>query len=94
MSQTVKEILAQIDALTPEEQGELAYAFLCSFEPSPEVTSAWEVEVTRRLQEVRTKKEQGIPAKDLFAELRQKMHMNGEHLLITPNDERISHLRR
>ena len=72
MSRTVEKIIAQIDALTPDERGELAYAFLCSFEPSPEVSSAWEAEVNRRLREMHAHKQSGIPAKELFAQLRQR----------------------
>ena len=72
MSQTVEKIIAQIDALTPEERGELAYAFLSSFEPCADATAAWEAEVARRLKDVRANKQRGIPAQELFAELRQR----------------------
>ena len=72
MTQTVERILAQIDALSLEEQGELAYAFLCNFEPNPEIESAWEAEVQRRWTQVRDQKQKGTPAAELFAELRQR----------------------
>ena len=73
MSHAVEQILAQIDALSPSERSELAYAFLCSLERSEEIDKAWEAEVTRRLQDTRTMKQQAIPAQELFAELRQRV---------------------
>jgi putative addiction module component (TIGR02574 family) len=72
MTPIVERIIAQIDALTLDERGELACAFLCSLEPSEEVTSAWESEVHRRLIDTWNQKQKGIPAKELSAELRQR----------------------
>jgi len=72
MTHAVEHILAQIEALTHDERGEFAHAFLASFEPTDEITSAWEAEVNRRLIDVRAQIEKGIPAKELFAELRQR----------------------
>ena len=72
MTQAVRHIIAQIDSLSNDERAELAYEFLGSFEADPEVTCAWEEEVKRRFDEVRTNKVRGIPANELFAELRQR----------------------
>jgi putative addiction module component (TIGR02574 family) len=72
MTQTVERILAQIDALSIEEQGELVSAFLRNFEPNPEVEAAWEAEVQRRWTQVREQKQKGTPATELFAELRKR----------------------
>lgn len=72
MSPSVENILVQIDTLTPAEQGELAYEFLCSFEPSPEVSAKWEAEVNRRWAEARSLKQKGIPAQEVFEKLRQR----------------------
>lgn len=72
MTQAVEQIIAQIDALSVEERGELVYAVLSSLEPFDEISQAWEAEVRRRINEVREKKVQGIPGRELFAELRQR----------------------
>ena len=72
MTQTVRHIISQIDSLSNDERAELAYEFLGSFETDPDVTCAWDEEVKRRLDEVRANKVRGIPANELFAELRQR----------------------
>jgi len=56
MSPTVERIIAEIDALTSDERGELPHVFLDSFEPSSEVALAWESEVRRRLTEAQLPK--------------------------------------
>lgn len=72
MTPAVEMIIAQIDALTPAEQSELAYEFLCSFEPAPEVAAKWEAEVNRRWNDARRLKQAGIPAQQVFENLRNR----------------------
>ena len=72
MTQAVKQILSQLVTLSPNERAELAYAFLVSLEPEEDgVEEAWDVELTRRLREIRSRQAGGKPADLLFAELRE-----------------------
>ena len=70
---TNAQILSGIDGLLKQERAELAYAFVCSLEPEQEegAAEAWDVELSRRVAEIRVGQVVGKPAEQLFAELRQ-----------------------
>ncbi len=71
MSEAVTQILSRLDTLSQPERAELAYAFLCSLELEEErAAEAWEVELSRRVAEIRAGKAVGKPADQLFSELR------------------------
>jgi putative addiction module component (TIGR02574 family) len=72
MTQTVERIIAQIEALSPEERDEVAFLLLRDFDPPEEVALAWEAEVNRRLRDMREKMQKGVPAAEVFAELRRR----------------------
>jgi putative addiction module component (TIGR02574 family) len=73
MSETVAQILTHMDHLSQQERAVLAYAFVCSLEPEEEGASAvWDLELSRRMAEIRGGQAVGKPAQQLFAELREK----------------------
>lgn len=64
-------------ALTSDERSELTRALIQSLEQEPEeditaVDQAWEKEIARRVEEIKSGKVQGIPAEEVFAKLRAK----------------------
>jgi putative addiction module component (TIGR02574 family) len=72
MSEPVAQILAQLCSLSQQDRAELAYAFVCSLEPEEEgVEEAWNVELSKRMTEIRSGKAEGRSAHELFAELRR-----------------------
>jgi putative addiction module component (TIGR02574 family) len=73
MSDAMTQILAHLDGLSQQERADLAYTILCSLEPEDEgVAEAWDVELSRRVAEIRSGQAVGKPAEQLFAELRGK----------------------
>ena len=72
MTPIVENIMAQIDALTPEERVELTYAILRNCEPCPEIEAEWQKVVERRWKRVKEENQQGTPAAELFAKLRER----------------------
>ena len=73
MSEAVTQILAHLDSLSQQERADLAHAFLRSLKPEDEgVAEAWDVELSRRVAEIRSGQAVGNPAEQLFAELREK----------------------
>ncbi len=72
MSETVVQILAQVEALSPQERAELAYAVLCSLEPEePGAAEAWEEELARRVARLRRGQAVEVPAEQVFAKWRR-----------------------
>ena len=72
MSETVAQILAQIDTLSPQERAELAQAVLRSLEPEePDVLEAWDEELARRLARLQSGQAVEIPAEQVFANWRR-----------------------
>jgi putative addiction module component (TIGR02574 family) len=72
MSEAVAQIVAQIVTLSQQERAELAHAFLLSLEPEdPDVEEAWQKELARRDERLRNGEAIGIPAKEVFDELRR-----------------------
>jgi putative addiction module component (TIGR02574 family) len=73
MTQAVAEILSRMSTLSQAERAEIALAYLRSLEPEEEgVEEAWEAELARRAEEIRSGKAVGKPAEQLFAELRRE----------------------
>jgi len=76
MSQSLPEIEKNALQLSAEDRARLAVRLLSSLEEtteSPEeIEKLWIAEAERRFQELRDGVVQGIPAKDVFAELRKK----------------------
>jgi putative addiction module component (TIGR02574 family) len=76
MPQSLPEIEKNALQLSAEDRARLAVRLLSSLEEtteSPEeIEKLWIAEAERRFQELRDGSVQGIPARDVFAELRNK----------------------
>jgi putative addiction module component (TIGR02574 family) len=66
------------DALEMPEQdrAHLAHALILSMDDSgdDDVSTAWDAEIERRVNDIRSGKVKGIPAEEVFAKLRDKYH--------------------
>lgn len=73
MTETIDQLKVQLGSLPERDRAELAYYLITSLEPVEEgVEEAWRVEVRRRVAEIRSGRAVGIPADELFAELRKE----------------------
>jgi len=74
MTETAEKLKSQLLELASEDRAELAYFLLRSLDEEPEtgVQAAWEAELERRWQELESGKVAGVPAEEVFAELRKK----------------------
>ena len=76
MAHSLPEIENNALRLPPEDRARLAVRLLTSLEETAEsaeeIEKLWIAEAERRFQELRTGAVQGIPARDVFAELRIK----------------------
>jgi putative addiction module component (TIGR02574 family) len=74
MAATLDELKQQCAGLTSQERANLACFLLDSLEEEEEgdVETAWQAEVSRRVAEIRAGEVTGIPAEQVFAELREK----------------------
>lgn len=71
MSPTVEELKATLAGLSPAERAELAQFLLHTLDPADEGAEAeWLALAARRMEEIEAGKVQGIPADQLFDELR------------------------
>ncbi len=74
MTQTLQDLLPQVQQLSSEDRAELASILLRSLEPEedPEdVAAAWAEELERREEEIRSGKVVAIPHEQVMAELRK-----------------------
>lgn len=76
MGHSLREIEKDALGLSPEDRAWLAVRLLSSLEESvdspEEIEKLWIAEAERRFQELRDGLVQGIPAQDVFTELRKK----------------------
>lgn len=74
MPAIMEQLKSQIRLLPAQERAELAHFILLSLEPEEDeaINAAWEEEVARRVEEIRSGKAVGKPAAHLFAELREQ----------------------
>lgn len=74
MPQTLEQIKSEAGNLTPEERAELAQYLLSTLDEESEadVTAAWNAELARRAEKIKSGKAVGIPAEQVFADLRAK----------------------
>jgi putative addiction module component (TIGR02574 family) len=74
MTETVQRLKSELGSLSQPERAELAEFLLTSLESEPEADAsvAWQLEVKRRMTEIRTGQATGVPAESLLAELRQR----------------------
>jgi len=73
MAQPMTQLKSELEQLSSEDKADLAYFLLGSLEPEEEgVAAAWDVEVERRVEEIRSGRASGTPAEEVFAQLRQE----------------------
>ena len=70
MTALVDELSQRARALSPEDRARLADELLASLDEdsSPDTEKAWEQEIGRRVEEIRSGKAKLIPADQVFAE--------------------------
>lgn len=69
---SVAEVKAEIARMTPEEKAEIALVLFADADMPPsraEIESAWDEEIGRRAEAVRSGAVEGIDAEEVFAEL-------------------------
>ena len=75
MTTLVEELSQKARALGPEDRARLAEDLLASLEDGPEssaeVEAAWEHEILRRVEEVKSGTAKLVPAEDVYAETRR-----------------------
>lgn len=74
MTETAEKLKVELLQLSTQERAELAYFLLHSLEEEaePDVESAWDAELTSRMQEIDDGTASGQSADQVFAELRKK----------------------
>lgn len=73
MAQPMTQLKSELEQLSTKDKAELAFFLLGSMEPEEEgVAAAWDVEVARRIEEIRSGRASGTPAEEVFAQLRQE----------------------
>ncbi len=74
MSITAEKIKTQLSSLTSKERAELAHFLIVSLDTrvDEDAEAAWDAELARRAEEIRTGTAKGEPAEQVFAEIRAK----------------------
>lgn len=74
MTETAEKLKSQLLQLANEDRAELAYVLIRSLDEGDDsgVQAAWEAELERRWQEMESGESAGVPADEVFAELRKK----------------------
>ena len=71
---TTEELKSQLSRLPIEQRADLAYYLLDTLEPGIDagVEAAWDAELARRGEEIRSGAVVGVPADSVFARLRKR----------------------
>lgn len=74
MTETAEKLKIELSQLSVEERAELAYFLIHSLdeEVDYDVERAWDVELTRRMQEINNGTASGEPSSQAFTDLREK----------------------
>jgi len=75
MSTLLKELSNQANSLTPAERAELAHNLIVSLEDTSEendIGLAWEIEIEKRVKDIKSGKAKGRPAEEILSEIRAK----------------------
>jgi putative addiction module component (TIGR02574 family) len=77
MKATLEQVTSEALTLSPDERCRLTRALIQSLEGEPEedpaiVEDSWQAEISRRVEEIKSGKVPGIPAEEVFAQLRAK----------------------
>lgn len=69
----LEDFKSQLEDLSKEERADLAYFLLQTLEPVEEdAAAAWDAEISRRVDEIRSGQATGKPAEQVFIELRER----------------------
>ncbi len=73
MPMTIEQLVAEARRLPPEQSAEFIERLLAETlsEPDPEIERAWKAEVRRRIDEIESGVEPGVPGEQAMAELRR-----------------------
>jgi putative addiction module component (TIGR02574 family) len=74
MIEAAEKLQARLSQLSMQERAELAHFLIHSLDEGVDANAeaAWDVELVRRMEEIRSGKTVGEPADKVFAELRKK----------------------
>jgi putative addiction module component (TIGR02574 family) len=74
MTEAAEKLKAQLSQLSMQERAELAHFLIHSLDEAVEADAeaAWDAELARRMEEIRSGNAVGEPADKVFAELRKK----------------------
>lgn len=74
MSETAEKMKSALATLSDEDRAELAYFLIHSLDQQADANAeaAWDAELARRAEEIRSGKAVGIPAEQVMKELREK----------------------
>jgi putative addiction module component (TIGR02574 family) len=74
MTEAGEKLKAQLSQLSMQERAELAHFLIHSLDEGvdADAEAAWDAELVRRMEEIRSGKTVGEPADKVFAELRKK----------------------
>ncbi len=76
MTTVMKQLTHEALELSVEERAELAHILITSIDGNTgeDVSSAWDLELDKRVREIREGKVDGIPSEEVFAKLKEKYH--------------------
>jgi putative addiction module component (TIGR02574 family) len=76
MTTVMKQLMHDALELSVSERAELAHILITSIDESAgeDISSAWDIELKRRVREIQEGKVKGIPAEEVFAKLEAKYH--------------------
>ncbi len=76
MTTAMKQLMHDALELSVEEKAELAHIIIASIDGSDDgdVSSAWDVELEKRVREIREGRVKGTPSEEVFAKLEEKYH--------------------
>jgi len=74
MSETAEKLKIELSQLSAKERAEIAYFLIHSLDEGIDdnLETAWEQELTQRLQDINCKTAMGEPSSQVFSELREK----------------------
>lgn len=74
MSVLLQEVARRAFELPPEERAELAHKLIVSIDGAVdrEVEAAWDAEIERRVNDIKTGKAKGRPSEEILAEIRAR----------------------
>jgi len=74
MTEAAEKLKPALSALPPEDRAELAHFLIGSLDPETDedAEAAWIAELQRRFEDMQSGRVTGVPAEQVFAELRKK----------------------